>query len=130
MSIRWTQLARTAIVSNVAPVLTVSGGKVSWSAQSSATGYMGALSTAAVGGSTRTTVYQNLGKVTSWTPTPQPGKTVYVGVASEGAAGERWSREVKISWPALNTAPTITVSNGKISWAYQSGGDELHERRD
>ena len=91
---------------------------------------MGAISTAAAGTSTRTTVYQNLGKVTSWTPTPQPGKTVYIGVASEGAAGERWSREVKITWAALNTVPAITVSNGKISWAYPARGDELHERRD
>jgi hypothetical protein len=120
VAITWTLSARNAVVANVAPVLTVSGSKVSWAAQKSATSYKGALSNAS-SGSSRTTVYQYLGTATSWSLTAQPGKTVYVGVASEGAAGERWSREVKISWPALNVVPVITVTNGKISWAAQAG---------
>ena len=106
------------VLSNVAPVLSVAGGKISWAAQAGATGYGSAISTAAVGG---TTVYQTLGQVTSWTPVPQPGKTLYYGVASQGSAGDQWSAPVAITWPVANTMPVLSVAGGKISWAAQAG---------
>ena len=100
----------------VAPVLTYSNGKISWSAQSGVTDYIGAISTAPRGAAGRNTTYQDLGNVSSWTPTPQPGKTLYYGVASSGGA---WSAtEIAITWPV---APVLTYANGKISWSAQSG---------
>ena len=110
---------------NVSPVLTLSGAKVSWSAQSGATGFRASVSTAPVGAANRTTTYQELGNVTSWTPTaPQPGQTLYYGVASGGPGGDQWSaKEVSITTPkpASNVSPVLTLSGGKVSWSAQSG---------
>jgi hypothetical protein len=126
VSITWARLATTARLTNVAPVLKVSGGRLYWSAQSAAKSFKGAISTAPSGSANRITTYQNLGSVTSWSPTPQPGHTLYYDVASEGTAGERWATpEIAISWPAAavvvtNAAPAVTLSGGTISWSAQS----------
>jgi hypothetical protein len=101
---------------NVAPVLHVNGGVISWSPDKGADTFEGAVSTAPRNAAGRTTTYMNLGIVTSWKPaTPACGTTVYYGVASEGQAGERWTaNEVAIAGPKCapppieNVAPTLT----------------------
>ena len=104
------------VVQNVAPVLHVNGGVISWSADKGADTFRGAISTAPRNATGRTTTYTNLGIVTSWKPaTPACGTTLYYGVASEGSAGERWTaNEVAIAGPKCapppieNVAPTLT----------------------
>jgi hypothetical protein len=95
----------------VAPTVTLSGGKVSWTAQPGVTDFKGSISTAARGSATRTTTYQDEGTASSFTPaTPAAGQTLYYGVASEGSAGELWSsNEVSISGPAVAPAPVVTT---------------------
>ena len=101
---------------NVAPVLTYANGKITWSAQPGVTDYSGAISTAPRGAVGRTTTYQDLGNVASWTPTPQPGKMLYYGVASNGPSGQEWTAtEIAITWPTSNVAPVLTISCNKIS---------------
>ena len=124
VSIRYGRIgsARIASAGNVAPVLTNTNGKLTWAAQSGASDFAGAVSTAARGAASRTTTYQDLGNTTTWTPTAQPGQTLYYGVASNGTAGQQWStNEISIAWPATNTSPVLTVAAGKISWAAQVG---------
>jgi hypothetical protein len=96
----------------VAPTLTLSGGKISWTAQPAATDFKAAISTGPVGSSTRTTTYRDLGAVSSFTPAaPAAGQTLYYGVASEGPAGEDWSsNEVSISGSAVTTPPVTSPS--------------------
>jgi hypothetical protein len=118
----------TAKPMNVAPTLTLSGGKVSWAAQPAATDFRASISTAATGSSTRTTTYQDLGDVRSFTPAaPAAGTTLYYDVASEGPGGEVWStNEVSIATPMpANVAPTLTVSGGKVSWTAQPGATDF-----
>ena len=103
-----------------APVVTLTATTVSWPADSGATSYMSATSTAARGAAGRTTVYQSLGVATSWSPSPQPGKTLYYGVASNGSAGWKWSStEVSIAWPAV--APVLTLNGNTVSWPAAAG---------
>jgi hypothetical protein len=91
----------------------VSSGKISWPAQSAATGFAGAISTAPQGAAGRTTTYQNLGNVTSWTPTTACGETLYYGVASQGPAGAQWTtNELPITGPvcATTSAPPASTT--------------------
>ncbi len=99
---------------NIATVLTVANGVISWPAQPGVTDYKGASSTAPRGQSGRTTTYQDLGNVTSWTPaTPGCGTTLYYGVASEGSAGELWSSsEVSVSGPSCGQVSGVGLSMG------------------
>ena len=86
------------VVQNVAPVLHVNGGVISWSADKGADTFHGAISTAPRNAAGRTTTYTNLGIVTSWTPaTPACGTTLYYGVASEG---KRESSGPPTRWPS------------------------------
>ena len=126
VSIRYERPTMAALAAaNVAPTLTVANGKISWAAQAGVNDFSGAVSTAPRGAAGRTTTYQDLGNVTSWTPAPQPGQTLYFGVASNGPAGQVWSDEVSISWSANNSAPVLTVANGKISWPAQPAATDF-----
>ena len=100
------------VVQNVAPVLHVNGGVISWSADKGANTFRGAISTAPRNAAGRTTTYTNLGLVTSWKPaTPACGTTLYYGVASEGSAGEQWTaNEVAIAGPTCPPPPTENVA--------------------
>jgi hypothetical protein len=108
-----------------AAVLTLHGTKISWPSDPNVTTFTGAISTAPQGSAGRTTTYQSLGNVTSWSPTPQPGKTVYYGVGANGPNGGQWSNtEVAIIWPppvvtppATVTTPVVTVKSGELSWS-------------
>jgi len=116
---------------NVAPVLHVSGGVISWSADKGADTFHGAISTAPRNAAGRTTTYTVLGIVTSWKPaTPACGTTLYYGVASEGNAGEQWTaNEVSITGPRCvvqNVAPVLQVNGGVISWSADKGADTFH----
>ena len=116
---QWSARVPITWSANSAPALTVSGGKITWPAQAGATDFKAAVSTASTGG---TPTYQDLGAVSSWSPTAQPGQTLYYSVASEGSAGEQWSARVSITWPAAaNSVPVLTVSAGKITWSAQAG---------
>jgi hypothetical protein len=99
--------AAAAAPVNTAPTLTVTNGKVSWSAQAGAKDFKAAISTGARGSATRTSTYQDLGVVSSFSPTPPPaGQTLYYGVASEGPGGEDWSsNEVAITTPGPVSSP-------------------------
>jgi hypothetical protein len=102
-----------------APVLTWNGNAISWSSVAGATGYQGAVSTAPRGTTGRTTSYMALGDTTTWSPTAQPGKTLYYGVQATGPNGGVWSStEVAITWP--NPAPVLTLSGTSISWPSDS----------
>ena len=106
---------------SAAPVLTLNGRTISWPVDSSATSFTAAISTAARGATGRTTTYQSLGNVTSWTPTAQPGQTLYYGISSNGANGGQWSAsEAAITWPAQPVAPVLTLTGTKVSWPAQS----------
>ena len=116
---------------NVAPVLHVNGGVISWSADKGATTFHGAISTAAKNAAGRKTTYTVLGIVTSWKPaTPACGTTLYYGVASEGNAGEQWTaNEVSITGPKClvqNVAPVLHVNGGVISWSADKGADTFN----
>jgi hypothetical protein len=101
ISYRRVARATKASASNVAPVLSVTGGKISFSAQPGVSDFAGAISTASAGAAGRTTTYQDLGNVTSWSPPTTCGQTRYYGVASKGSAGTVWSKqEVSITWAA------------------------------
>jgi hypothetical protein len=102
---------------NLAPVLRVNGGVISWAADKGADTFHGAISTAPRNAASRTTTYTVLGIVTSWKPAPPPcGTTLYYGVASEGNAGEQWTaNEVSITGPKCvvqNVAPVLTYKIG------------------
>lgn len=104
VSIRYGRLTEAEMASaNVAPVLHVRNGEISWAAQRGVRDFSGAISTAAEGVAGRTTTYQDLGNVTSWSPAPVPGQTLYYGVASNGPAGQQWASEVSITWPSSGT---------------------------
>jgi hypothetical protein len=112
VSIRYGRVTQTTRMNatNVAPVLRVSGGTISWSAQPGATDFAGAVNTAPGSAPGRTSTYQDLGNATSWTPQPQCGQTLYYGVASNGSAGEQWAgREIPITWPACPQSNTKLI---------------------
>jgi len=122
---RWS--SRVAITWRATPpVLSVSSGKISWPAQAGVSDFKGAISTAPVGSTSRTTTYQDLGNATTWSPTPAPGETLYYGVASEGTSGEQWGSEVAITWPGTPPpSPTGKVKVGVMnigSYAYNGVG--------
>ena len=110
-------------VGNVSPTLTIdSNNVINWTAQAAATGYKGGTSNGPRTSTTRTTTYQELGNVTSWTPpTPPCGTTYYYGVASEGPSGNQWStNEVAIKAPACSTTFGFGLSAG---WGSTSASD-------
>lgn len=103
-----------SVSGNVAPTLSLnsSTNNISWASDSLATGFKGAISNGPRSDSNRTTTYQELGNVISWSPTSQCGQTLYYGVASEGPAGDQWStNEVSIAWPACATKLRVSVNN-------------------
>jgi hypothetical protein len=121
---------------NVAPVLHINGGVISWAADKGADTFHGAISTAPRNAAGRKTTYTVLGIVTNWKPaTPTCGTTLYYGVASEGRAGEQWTaNEVAIAGPKCappaiqNVAPTLTYGIGPagdhepaLKWAQDPG---------
>jgi hypothetical protein len=116
---------------NVAPVLRLNGGLISWSADKGATDFHGAISTDARGALDRKTLYTDLSVATSWRPaSPACGQTLYYGVASEGNQGEQWTaNEVSITGPVCgppNFAPVLSLSGGTISWPGDAGADTFH----
>ena len=88
---------------NVAPVLQLNNGVLSWAAQPGASGYKGAISDGPRF-TNRTTQYVDLGLNSSWKPQVVPcGETMYYGVASEGNAGDQWvANETAISGPVCS----------------------------
>ena len=104
-----------------APVLSVNNGTITWPAQAGVSDFTGAISAGPGNDASRTTTYQDLGNATSWSPTPQPGQTLYYGVAADGPSGQKWASEVSISWPSTPTAPVLSVNNGTITWPAQAG---------
>jgi hypothetical protein len=114
------------VLQNVAPVLHVNGGVISWSADQGATTFRGAISTAPRNAAGRTTTYTNLGLGTTWTPaTPPCGTTLYYGVASEGQAGEQWTaNEVTITGPTCPPPPTENVAPTLTSTFFPAGNRE------
>ncbi len=110
VSITWPRISasgRHGVSSDSSPVLTLRGHTISWAAQPGATGFAGAISTAARGAANRTTTYRTLGNVTSWTPQSACRQTLYYGVASQGPAGDQWtSDEVSIAWPTCSSHTT------------------------
>ena len=109
---------------NVAPVLHVNGGVISWSADKGADTFHGAISTAPRNAAGRKTTYTVLGIVTSWKPTTPPcGTTLYYGVASEGNAGEQWTaHEVAIAGPKCAPPPIKNVAPA-LTYAIAPAGD-------
>ena len=110
---------------NTAPAITLSGGRITWPAQASASDYKGAWSDAPRSSASRTTHYADLGNVTAWTPTgsqlPPCGQTYYYGVASEGPSGERWSTtEVAINGPSCALPMQVGLTGG---WGQTSADD-------
>lgn len=99
---------------NVAPVVQLDNGVLSWTGQPGASGYKGAISDGPRG-TNRTTQYVDLGLDTSWKPQVVPcGQTLYYGVASEGNAGDQWvANETVISGPAC----AKPLSPDPINWS-------------
>ena len=114
VSISWPRSSnRRLATSDSPPVLTVRGHTISWAAQPGATGFAGAISTAARGAARRTTTYRSLGNVTDWTPQSACGQTLFYGVSSQGPTGDQWtSNEVSIAWPACSARVTSTGKEG------------------
>jgi hypothetical protein len=109
--------------SNGAPVLRLSGTTIAWNAISGVTAYKGATSNGPASNTSRTTTYQELGNVTTWSPTSDCGNTDYYGVAAELPAGDQWSAEVSITWPACSGSDNgklIISANNTIGWGPNS----------
>jgi hypothetical protein len=91
------------------PVLSVSGQTVQWTAIGSETSYKIAISNEPRSSTTRTTQYLSIPRKATepqtYTPTLQPGQTVYIGVSAD--SGLTWSTD-----EATVTAPTTTTKEG------------------
>jgi len=119
VSIRYPLASTRSSASTAAPLLQIRGLKISWGSQAGVTDFKAAISTAPRGSPNRTTTYEDLGHVTSWTPSATCGQTLYYGVASERSAGEQWaSKEVSITWPACAHTTKLIVG---VEHAVQDG---------
>jgi hypothetical protein len=113
-----------AATGNVAPTLSLNSSTnlITWASDPSSTGFKSAISNGPRTDASRTTTYQELGNVASWSPVPQCGQTVYYGLASEGTNGILWStNEVSITWPACqSTSMAVGLNAG---WGQTSAND-------
>ncbi len=105
-----------------APTLTVSaGGTVQWSPIALESSYGVAISNAERGATNRVTRYLTIarepGETQSYTPTLEPGETVYIGVSADG--GATWSEEeATVSAPVAEPkAPKLSVVGGTVQWS-------------
>ncbi len=113
-----------------APVLSISGDTVHWSAVGLETSYIVAISNDARGTSDRVTRYLTIprttGETQTYTPTLSPGETAYIGVSAD--EGVTWSeQEATITGsepepePEPESAPTpaapvLTVQGDTVQW--------------
>jgi hypothetical protein len=121
-----------------APVLGVHGEAVQWRPVAVESGYEVATSNDARGTTDRTTSYTWIARtpeqIQSYTPTLNPGETVYVGVSADG--GLTWSEEATVTAPKQEPppetapetepppetepttppAPVLSVHESTISW--------------
>jgi hypothetical protein len=118
----------TLTLNATAPVLSLSGQTVRWSAVGQETYYEIAISNAPRGTAGRTTAYLSVPRQPSepqtYTPTLQPGQTVYVGVSADN--GPNWSvAEATVSAPAPEPptpeAPLLSVQGTTVSWTAVPG---------
>jgi hypothetical protein len=106
-----------------APVLSVSGETVQWSAVGSETYYEIAISNAPRGAAGRTTQYLSIarkpGETQTYTSTLEPGQTVYIGVSADN--GPNWSaREAVVRAPepppSEPSVPQLSVKGTTLYW--------------
>src|ERR1700686_3329930 len=95
----------------LAPVLSVEGNTVSWTALPGVTTYSFAIVRNPA--TTRDTSYVTV-TGTSYTPLPIPGETVNYGVAALMPLKGAWAKEVSITYPAV-PSPTVLFSPGLVS---------------
>jgi hypothetical protein len=100
-----------------APVLSVSGETVQWSAVGSETYYEIAISNAPRGAAGRTTQYLSIarqpGETQTYTITLEPGQTVYIGVSPDNSPN--WSAEEAVV-TAGPPVPQLSVNGTTLYW--------------
>jgi len=114
------------------PVLSVNGETVQWKPLSLEDGYKVAISNDARGTADRTTSYLSIartpGEIQSYTPTLNPGETVYIGISADG--GLTWSeKEATVTAPtpepepepSTPPAPVLSVHGDTLSWVAVPG---------
>jgi hypothetical protein len=102
-----------------APVIMITGQKLSWAKVADVTSYV--LVRKVAGATDQYSVVTG----TSTTPAPLAGKTVTYGLRT-AVVGSAWAREAKISYTndaARQAAPVVTVSGQKLSWTRIAGLD-------
>ena len=106
---------------SAAPVVTVSGNTLSWTALAGIDSYK--IATILNPTTTRNTTYQTV-TGTSFTPPVLAGQTVNYGVEAN-VSGAPWAKEVTITYPtaapAIPPAPALTVSSGTLHWTALAG---------
>ena len=121
-----------SVPGNVAPVLHVNGGVISWSADKGADHlpWSDLHRSEERRGSEDDLHGPGESSRAGSRPPPPCGTTLYYGVASEGNAGEQWTaNEVSITGPKCvvqNVAPVLHVNGGVISWSADTGATTFH----
>ncbi len=101
-----------------APVLSLNGDTVTWTALPGVTSYT--LATVRDPATTRETTYKEVGG-TSFTPPAVPGQTVNYGLAARMPEGGPWAREVSITYPS-QSPPVLPPSEEPASGSSSAFG--------